>query len=89
MIQHIATIFFLFPSACPRRTQDPGGQPASPGFQAAGANRAGEGLRGEEQHDFLRGQSAVQLQRHRILHRTFSHCADEARDGEILEAQQR
>ena len=58
-------------------------------FKRTGANRAGESLRREEQHDFLRGQSALQLQRHRVLHRTITHRADEARDGEVLETQQR
>ncbi|KAM9057752.1 ras-related protein Rab-40C isoform 2-T2 [Megaptera novaeangliae] len=70
-----------------RGPPDPGWEPAAPGLQAASPDRAGTCLRGEELHDLLRGQPTVQLQRHRVLHRTVPHRAYAARHGEDLEAQ--
>ncbi|XP_061063764.1 ras-related protein Rab-40C isoform X2 [Eubalaena glacialis] len=70
-----------------RGPPDPGWEPAAPGLQAASPDRAGACLRGEELHDLLRGQPTVQLQCHRVLHRTVPHRPYAARHGEDLEAQ--
>lgn len=78
--------FFL--PACSRRAQDFGGKSAPSRFQTSGADRAGQGLRGEEQYDFLRGQPTVQLQCHRVLHGTFTHRADETWNGKVLASKQ-
>ena len=64
---HPATARLLSPAHLLARTRsppDPGGEPAASSLQAASPNRAGARLRGEELHDLLRGQPAVQLQRH-------------------------
>lgn len=75
--------------ACSGRAENPRRQPPAPGLQTPGAHRAGQGLRREERHDLLRGESPVQLQRHRVVHGAVAHRPDEARHGEVLEAQQR
>lgn len=84
----ISYISSLFP-ACSGCASNPRRQPSSSGLQAASSHRAGAGLRREERHDLLRSEPFVQLQRHRVLHRAVAHRPDEARHGEVLEAQQR